>query len=85
VCLSEEKAYFYKRKRVVGESQAAEFIANASPQLYPDSFVELFSAVLLLAGEGVFAGSLEADDLSAVSAFFDGDSFLAASLYESLR
>src|SRR5207302_10885408 len=49
------------------------------------SFADFFSAGLLCAGEEGFADSFVAEDFSPASAGFDGDSFLAASLYESLR
>jgi len=51
----------------------------------PGSFVDLFSAGLLGACEEGFADSFVAEDFSPASAGFDGDSFLAASLYESIR
>ena len=73
------------------ETPALPFYPNAPPvcqglqQNYPlDSFADPFSGVLVCGGEAAFAGSFGAADFSP-PAEVAGDSFLAASLYESLR
>src|SRR3954468_4271302 len=72
--------------RIVGriscEKRAAAVMLNDP---HADSFGDFFSVAFASPDEEVLAGSFPAADFSPPSAALGADSFLAASLYESLR